>query len=177
MYGTLSGTFTPPETGVYTLDIYNYRTNAINTIINYIDQVIIRPVDSTLANNPAGISVSTGATSKLTFTGPTELSNKNYIILGGSHGSVPGRDIGGYFLPLNADFLTYFIIDHANNPIFENFEGVISPPGYAEAFFNTLGPVPPSLSGTSIVFTLVVLDGPRTPPIHHISNPVLVFFY
>lgn len=95
-----------------------------------------------------------------------------YLLLVGITGTDPGTMLpGGQTLPLNWDNFTYFGFQMANTPIFMNFMSTLDGTGYAEAQFDTLGPLPPELVGFKFYFAYTLID---KPAYKFVSNPVEV---
>lgn len=122
------------------------------------------------------VQVGTVGRSTLLFQGDSSLAGKHYIILAGQHGHSPGMDLGDFHLPLNVDPTTLTVIKMTNTLVFQDFEGIVDEEGACTAVFNTVIPAPPFMEGVTLTFALVVLEGYRQPPIHHISNHVDVIF-
>jgi hypothetical protein len=133
--------------------------------------------EPTLWTDDYDLGVGSVGVSNMTFEGGAAWAGYNYLVLGGTHGHSPGYDLGGNHLPLNIDYMTYFIIDHLNTDVFSNFEGVLDGNGGCSPTFDSVGPVPAWLAGTDMTFTVLVLGGPMLPPVHFISNHITVSFY
>jgi len=176
-YGVLQGEYTPATNTKIALEIYNSRTLYYQGSFNYVDHITVTPQQATFRNIVEMIPVAYGGSADLTYLGGMVQGNRNYLVLGGFHGSLPGVQLPPHFLPLNIDATTYYILQNTNTPIFQNFEGTLDFIGYCKATFDTNGALPPFMAGSTLTFALVVLQGPRQVPIYHISNPVLVSFY
>ncbi|MFH2002371.1 MAG: hypothetical protein ABIK28_22050 [Planctomycetota bacterium] len=94
--------------------------------------------------------------------------NKNYILLCGASGSVPGTTLpGGMVLPLNMDaFTDYILFPLINTSLFANFLGVLDSTGAATAQVST-GALPPGYVGTVLTFAYCTYD-----PFSFVSNAV-----
>ena len=94
---------------------------------------------------------------------------RDYFLLGGISGTDPGIPIPGtsVTLPLNWDIVTDLIYTMANSPAFKDFHGVLDASGKAAAFFDTLGPLPPTAVGVHIYSAYLLYN-----PIDFASNSV-----
>lgn len=122
------------------------------------------------------IPVGTTGRVTLMFQGESSLAGKDYLVLGGRSGYAPGMELGGYHVPLNVDSLSFVILENVNSLVFQNFEGVLDSTGGCTPVFHAVKPVPNFLQGIMITFVLIVMDGPRSMPLHHASNHINVIF-
>jgi hypothetical protein len=76
-----------------------------------------------------------GGTVNFYLFGSSGNAMRNYILLGGVSGTVPGTTLPGGLatLPLNWDVFTGIVISLANTPLFANFMGTLDAAGEASA--------------------------------------------
>jgi hypothetical protein len=116
---------------------------------------------------PFRLPAGTGGTVEFTLMPYADLQGRKYGILGGASGTKPGFPLpGGLVLPINWDWVTYFIYQNLNTPMFENFYGKLGYMGFAEAAFN-VPPVPGAY--ISVYFAYFLLD-----PFDRVSNPLFI---
>jgi photosystem II stability/assembly factor-like uncharacterized protein len=84
-------------------------------------------------------------------------ANRNYLLLGGVSGTMPGTPMPGGMvtLPLNWDALTDAILLSLGSPVFAGFIGQLDGSGYAQAQLNMV-PVSPRYVGTVMHFAFVL---------------------
>ena len=88
-------------------------------------------------------------------------------------GTTPGTPLpDGTVLPMNWDFFTDFIMLFLNGPVFQNFMGSLDYSGSGTAVFNTYGPMPPGLAGTTMSFAYCLPY--QAPDGWFASNPVAI---
>ncbi len=170
---TLSGSYTPVATGVYTLEIYNYRNAMPTDCYNYIDDVSLEPAAPDFFVENDNISISTGGSTTLTLSAGAAHGGADYVVLA-SFGCHPGFEADGFHIPLNQDMLFNFERIRLNSSIFQNTMGKLNAAGQATAVFNTLGPVSQAYLGTPFYFAFVLLSAPGTQPVTYVSFPVTV---
>lgn len=97
-------------------------------------------------------------------------ANRNYILLGGITGTVPGTPLPGGMatLPLNWDVFTDLVLNVINTPVCSNFMGQLDGTGSANANFNTFGPIP-GAAGITVNFAYAM-----NMPWNFVSNPVSI---
>lgn len=171
----LSGTYTPAVTGVYTLEIYNYRDSMPTDCYNYIDDVSLQPASADFFIEEDNISIATGGSASMTLSPGAAHAGENYVVLA-SFGCHPGFDSNGFHIPLNQDLLFNYELARLNSAMFPNTLGVLNGSGEATAVFNTLGPVNQSYLGTQLYFAYALLTGPGSLPVTYVSFPVTVSF-
>jgi len=111
----------------------------------------------------------TGGKIEFTLTGRLNNSGRNYIIVGGITGTIPGIPLPGGLetLRLNWDAVTDFILAWINTPVFWNFSGTLDASGTAFAQLNA--PPVPGLVGTTMYYAFALNN-----PWDFVSNPVAV---
>ncbi|MEW6744098.1 MAG: C25 family cysteine peptidase [Planctomycetota bacterium] len=103
------------------------------------------------------ISVVAGGAVNFVLDAGATHANRSYLLLGSFSGCEPGFVLpGGEHVPLNWDFFTAFVLRSLGSPVFQNFMGVLDAGGQATATFDTLGPVDPVLTGTSVSFAYLL---------------------
>jgi hypothetical protein len=95
----------------------------------------------------------TGGTVDFTLDAGEEHKNRNYILLTGSSGAVPGYGLPGGLatLPLNWDSLTDLMLLLINSPVCVNFMGSLNSLGQGSAQLNT-DALPPGYVGRKLCF-------------------------
>ncbi len=117
------------------------------------------------------ISESTGGIVNFTLDGGFSNNGRTYLLLGSITGTAPGTPLpgGNVTLPLNWDLFTFTIIDLLNTSIFQNFTGALSKSGTTYATFDTNGPLPAGMVGTTMHFAFALRK-----PWDFVSNPVAI---
>lgn len=173
---TLSATYTPQTTGLYTIEFYNYRNSAPTCVYNYIDEIFMTPVYEDISVNVPNISSATGGLINLTLDAGATHAGEDYLLLA-SFGDFPGFKIDGFHIPLNnKDALFNFSLNHPNGQMFLNSKGKLDSAGTAWAMFSTMGPVSSQYLGDEIYFAYVLLSGPSQRPVTYVSNPLMITF-
>ena len=173
---TLSGTFTAATSGPYTLEFYNWRNISPSaSVINYIDDISLKPASPDFSIETDNISVSTGGSASMTLLAGASHAGEPYFVLG-SLGTHPGFTLDGVAVHLNVDALFNYSKNHLNSAVFHNSFGTLDVTGRAQAAFDTNGPTNPSFLGMSFNFAYVLLTAPGTRPITYGSLPVKVNF-
>jgi len=171
---TLSGSYTPATTGLYTLEFRNYRGAWQNDdIVNYIDNIKLSPANPDLLISSDNISISSAGSVDLTLDAGASHAGEDYFLLA-SFGTHPGLDVYGHHIPLNDDVLFDYSKTHANSSIFQNTKGVLDASGSATARFSTPGAMGSTYLGTTMSFAYVLLSAPATPPVTYASQQVMV---
>lgn len=117
-------------------------------------------------------SISAGTGGSVTFyleAGPNNL-NRNYIVLSGVTGTIPGTLLpGGYAtLPINWDPFTDFMMLFLNTPLCVDFMGKLDGNGLAKAQLNS-PPLPSTAVGVTMYYAFTMNN-----PFDFASNPVEV---
>jgi hypothetical protein len=161
---TLEGSFYAPATGLYTLDIRNYR-NAVSTsnLVNFIDTVTLTPNDWMLGADGCTFSCLYGSTRNFELRAGPAHAGRTYWMWAGLSGTYPGLKVNGVEIPLNHDLLVQF---SWLNPgaLGTGFVGVLDGNGNATASMK----IKPSFSyyGITLYYTYVVLSaGGAMPPL------------
>ncbi|MFH1999952.1 MAG: C25 family cysteine peptidase, partial [Planctomycetota bacterium] len=109
--------------------------------------------DLSLTADSATISEATGGSVNFSLNAAPENAGRNYYMLAGLRGSVPGTNLpGGKVLPLYWDFFTDLTITLWNTPYFVDFAGTLDINGEASAVLDTQGPLPTGSAGINITF-------------------------
>lgn len=127
------------------------------------------PGASALCMDCNTISAAGGGTASFIFYAGAEGAGRDYLLLGSASGTTPGTVLPGGLavLPLNWDFFTSFVVQNLNTPVFKDFMGTLSTNGLKFAYFDTLGPLSPSLAGVKFNFAYAL-----NKPWNTVSNPV-----
>jgi hypothetical protein len=173
---TLSSAYTPMSTGLYALDIYNYRNSYPTTsVYNYIDDIKLIPQNPDLTITEGNISISAGRLVKVTLDAGVSHAGEDYFLLA-SFGSYPGFNLDGIHVPLNRDYFFRLSYRMANSAMFQNSMGVLNSSGMAVVWFSTMGPVDPQYLGKQIYMAYLLTSGPATRPVTYASLPIMLSF-
>lgn len=174
-YATLSGTYTPPSDGMYTLYIENTRDDVSSTCIyNYIDNISLKPgAYSFIVSMGKNIPCATGGNVNLSISAGFGNGGKDYWIWFTASGTYPGFKVSGLQVPLNQDaFFNWGLA----NPILPGFIGKLSFSGSAMATL-VMPPDPGMmLKGFPIHFAYVLTSPGPSLPVLDVSNPVHIKF-
>ena len=171
---TLSGTYYAPATGLYTLDIQNSNTlSATTNLINYIDNITLKPNDWTLGSDGNNFSCLKPTTRTFTLKAGNQYANTPYWMWVGLSGTYPGMTVSGMHVPLNYDPLVMF---NWINPgaIGTGFYGTLDGNGNATAQLTGITGL--SWVYTNLYFAYVVLSPSGGFPIQMASNPINATF-
>jgi hypothetical protein len=171
----LTGTYTPPATGEYVLEIYNYRNATKSDCWNYIDDITLAPADSNFKTEDGNISCDTGGQVLLKLRAGWEHAGEAYMVLG-SGGCFPGFDIDGVHVNLNKDTIFQYTLTNFNSGLLQGTFGTLDGLGWANATINMPGPVNPSFLGMHVSFEYLLLSGTGQRPVTFASDIVIVSF-
>lgn len=175
-YKTLSGTYVPATTGLYTLKINNTRGQSSSTLLyNYIDNVSIKPQYSTFnLNGDPNIPCISGGTRMLSISAGFAHKNKDYWIWMSASGTYPGFSWKGIDFPLNQDVLFWMGLSYPAFPGTTGMYGKLSGSGSGVANFNFPKNMDQSMVGFPINFIYVLLSPGLKPPPTAASFPIHV---
>jgi len=127
--------------------------------------------DPALQTDTTSLSAAAGGQVDFALAGGAGLSGRNYLLLAGLDGTVPGTLLPGGFatIPLNRDWFTDFVLSHLNGAVFVDFYGRLNGAGGGAARLDTLGPINPYFVGRTVHFAWAV-----TVPLDFASNAVAV---
>ncbi len=162
--------FTPPTTGTYEIDVYNYRNLAQTDAWNYVDNISAATVDPDFVKLQEGISGSLGGFMYLQVKMGWQYSGEPYIVLF-SQGIDNGFSLDGFHIALNNDFIFQYSKDNLNSGPFEDTYGNLDGMGRVSAKL-TLGANPANI-GKTYYAQACLLTPPGTRPVTHVTNPVL----
>jgi hypothetical protein len=167
----LNGTYTPSTTGLYTLEIRNYRKSGVSKsdLFNYIDDVIFAPENPMLSVDGEAFSCFFGSTRNFEMTAGPEHAGRNYWLWVGFSETYPGIMLSGVNIPLNYDTLVDIGLAYPGFPG-TGFFGVLDGSGDATASMKWKPQM--SLLGLTLYYTFVVLSPGGSLPVHAASNPV-----
>jgi hypothetical protein len=111
----------------------------------------------------------TGGTIVFALDAGPAAAGRDYVLLAGASGSVPGTPLpgGSATIALNRDFVTTKVYNNSNSAVFVDFKGTLDGAGTAAATLN-LPPVP-GAAGMTLHFAYALLG-----PANAASNPVAV---
>ena len=172
-YATITGTYTPAVSGMYTLHIEN-TCNLVATTDrhNYIDNISIKPETIELDIEDINIPCQTGGTA--TFDIKMGLANKNkeYWMWMSATGTYPGFQLNGLEIPLNWDVLFEFGLFNSGLPGLSGLIGKLDFFGMAKPQI-TLPPDPQLMMvGFPFNFAFVLTAPGYSLPITFVSAPV-----
>jgi hypothetical protein len=170
----LTGTYTPATTGIYTLDIRNYRKNNKTTksdLYNYIDEITLAPTNAMLGVDGEAFSAFLGSTRNFELSAGPENAGKNYWLWVGFSETYPGIMLSGVDIPLNHDVLVDLGLAYPGLPG-TGFFGVLDGAGNATASMYWK----PKMTwvGLTLYYSYVVLSPGGSLPVLAASNPVNV---
>jgi len=167
---TFETNFTPPTTGTYEIDVYNYRSLTQTDAWNFVDNISAAPADPDFKKLQEGISGSQGGFTNFLLTMGWQYSGEPYIVLF-SQGINNGFSLDGFHIALNNDFIFQYSKDNLNQGPFTDTFGKLDGMGRATANL-TLGANPANI-GKTYYAQACLLTPPGTRPITHVTNPVL----
>lgn len=170
----LTATYTPASTGLYTLDIYNYRNLSMTDVWNYIDNISLAPVNPTLTIDPCLCHVWNFGSNTLAMDAGVAHANEPYIILA-ANGPTPNFSLDGVTIHLAYDAIFQYTLANLNTAMFSNTYGVLDASGKATATFNTFSFLP-QWQGKTVTFCGLGLSSGGVRPIQFATNPVILNF-
>ncbi len=174
IYSTLSGTYTPATTGLYTLEIYNYSTIIQTLIENYVDDITLVPLTTDFSADTLQFSVTAPAVANFSLDAGVGHAGEKYLVLLSITGNWPGVTNGIAWLPLNNDPGLMYSFQHANGPLFPNTAGTLNASGQATAGIN-FPPVGATYIGRTFHFAYMLHPG-NPMQFNYGSMPVSIFF-
>lgn len=172
----MTGTFTPTDSGIYELEVFNYRNDNMNgSLYNFIDNINLAPEIPDFETTAHSVSISDAISVDMLIKPGPAWANSPYLVLA-AFSSYPGFVIDGIQVHINMDNLFFYSLQNVNSPVFENSQGFTDSAGEAVFTFNTSGPTP-ALYGTVITFEYFMLWSSGYPrPIQYASHPVRLNF-
>ena len=168
----LTGSFTPPTTGMYTLEIQNTRQIASTSdLSNYIDNIVLAPANPMLSADGQTFSTFYTYTRNFDLTAGAAHAGQPYWMWVGFSGTYPGTKVSGQTIPLNFDLLVQTCINYPGFPD-PSFFGTLDASGNAAASLKWKPAN--SLMGLTIFFGYVVLSPGHNLPVVAASNPTNV---
>jgi hypothetical protein len=118
--------------------------------------------------DPYQIPESTGGSVQLILAAGKENGKRDYLVLGGMSGTMPGFPLPGgqVTLPINWDAFTSALLLLLNTPVFKDFLGTLGEDGEGSALIES-GPLPPGSAGLVSHFAYLLAY-----PFDFVSNPV-----
>jgi hypothetical protein len=118
-----------------------------------VDDFTVEIIDSEPSLYAADYGFQVGAGSNIDMTlENAALAGRKYVLVGTLSGTYPGTTLPktGMVIPVNRDWLTNYILDHANGNIFQNFKGTFDGQGMATATLN----IPPGAASLYVGLTM-----------------------
>lgn len=174
--GTVSGTYTPATTGLYTFTIYNYRNSTCQDIQNYVDNICVVPQVTDFSADRIQVSAST-AQELVRFNldaGPTWGGTKYLVLL--SFNNYPGINNNGNWIPLMMDGALTFSKNNANSNMLRQTNGFLDANGQRQAglyFPNAMGS---GWVGKKLCVAYILYQGSGYVPVAYASMPVTLYF-
>ena len=171
----MTGIYTPPATGMYTLHIENTRNLVSSTLLyNYIDSITIEPFVWSFGTDDLNVPCLTGKTVTLNLKGGLANGNKDYWIWMSVSGSYPGFTIGDKTVPLNWDVLMEYGLLNPGFPGSTAFIGKLDAFGLASAGLTLPADPHQLLVGMPIHLAYVLTAPGPALPVTFVSNPLHV---
>ncbi len=172
----MSTTFSVPTTGMYTLEIYNYRSEPQLTIQNFIDDITIVPTATDFTCDLTQAEVDVYNTFTFTMNAGSSWAGWKYWVFVSATGGWPGLTNNGIWVPLVFDSLLQMSIDYVNVGPFVNTRGTLD--AYGQSWCQL---IPANLLGApwigrSAHVAYVLYTGPSISPISYASQPVEIYF-
>lgn len=169
---TLSGRFTAPTTGLYTLHIEHTSTSAASScIFSYIDNISLVPAQPNLGTDKVNIPQSNGATVQFTLDAGTANANQPYCLWMSASGTYPGIAMSGVTVPLNWDFLLSLSL-YEQLPGTTGFFGTLDGSGSATAAMVLPQDTGNMYLGFKLSYAYVVASPGPSFPLQFASYPV-----
>ena len=175
-YGTLSGTYAAPSTGLYELEIYNYRNSPQMTLQNYIDDCTLFPGATDFTCDQTQASVDAYNTFTCTLTAGSAWAGWKFWVFVSATGGAPGLINNGIWVPLVWDNLLQMSIQYANQGAFVHTRGNLDTFGQSWCQLIPANPLGAGWIGRNVHIAYVLYTGPSLSPISYASMPVQIFF-
>lgn len=166
----LTGTYNPPSTGLYTLEIQNYNSvSSTSKLTNYVDTVIVEPVDWTLGSDGVTFAFLNNSPRNFDLKAGPGCGNKDYWLWVGISGTYPGLNVKGVAIPLNYDIVVNvgWMLPGA---IGTGFVGTLNAQGDATASWTFKPDL--AMKGLTFYLSYVVLSSGMSLPVLAASNPI-----
>ncbi len=116
------------------------------------------------------LSVTTGRSIDFMIDAGATFAGRDYLLLASLDGSTPGMYVNGVHVPLNWDWVSDYIYNHLNLPVFQDFFATLDGQGQAVAELNmNAAPGLAPYIGQKMTFVFAV-----TGPVDFASNPIEV---
>ena len=172
---SLSGSFTPNSTGLYTLHIENERDDYSTPLLfNYIDNISLAPAVTDFHVDTLNIQCATGGQASFALNAGPSHGGDGYWIWMSASGTWPGIKTNNVTVPLNWDAVLLFGLYYPDFPGSNGFLGNLNGNGKATA--SLIFPADPLqvMKGVPLNFGYV-LTSPNTPvQVFYASFPVLL---
>ena len=176
IYGTLNGTYTAPSTGIYQLEIYNYRTDIQKDLQNYIDDITLVPTSTDFICDLNQASANVYNTFTFTLNAGSSWAGWKYWVFTSATGGWPGLTNNGIWVPLVFDNLLQLSIQYANVGAFVHTRGTLDSFGQSWCQLVPANILGSPWVGRSAHVAYVLYAGPSISPISYASQPVEIYF-
>lgn len=172
----MSGSFTPPTTGIYTLRIENYRNVKadVSCLKNFIDNISLLPSQPDFEVSATNVDFDTGGAVDFSLHAGKDNGNMGYWIWMSVSGTYPGFNLTGQNVPLNWDALLEFGLYYPGFPGTVAFLGTLDGDGEGAASLTLPVNTDLLLSEMPIHFAYVVASSGFKLPVIYASMPVHV---
>ena len=172
----MTGTYTAPSTGLFSLEIYNYATIVQSLVENYVDDISLVPTTTDFTCDLTQASVNAFNTFTFTLNAGSSWAGWKYWTFVSATGGSPGLTNNGIWVPLVFDNLLQLSIQYANAGAFVNTRGTLD--GFGQSWCQL---IPASQLGSSWIgrrahVAYVLYAGPSISPISYASMPVQIYF-
>ena len=172
---SLSGTFTPAQSGLFLLKVENTRSAAASTcLFNFIDNISLKPETPDFEADRLNVPCKKGAIVNFDLDAGPGFAGSPYWIWMSATGNWPGMTLNGVTVPLNWDLMTQFGLLNPAYAGFTDFLGALDGSGQAKA--SAILPVDTQLmfTGFPLCFAYVVCTPGPKMPVLYASLPVHV---
>lgn len=176
-YSHITGTYTPTTTGVYSLEIYNYRNAVVEDLQNYIDSITLVPLTTDFTSDTNQFSASAPSVANLSLDAGATWANWKYCVLVSASGNWPGMNSPGtgVWAPFNYDGTIMQSYSMANTSMLQNTKSVLDANGQSWAVIN-LPPMGAPYAGRTVNVAYILYAGGIPQPWNYGSMPVSITF-
>ena len=172
---TLSESFRPVLTGLYTVQITNSSNySASSCIYNYIDNISLTPSIPDLQVDTLNVDCGTGGVVNFSLDAGVANAGEPYWIWMSASGTFPGFALSGVTVPLNMDFLLITGLMNPGFPGSTGFLGVLDGSGIASASLVFPMDHAQKFVGKPLFFAYVLTSAGPSMPLKYASFPAHV---
>jgi len=177
MYSHITATYTPATTGVYSLEIYNYRNATVEDLQNYIDNITMVPQTTDFYSDTNQFSASAPSTANLTLDAGVTWANWKYFVGISVSGNWPGMNSPGtgVWAPFNYDSTVMTSYNLANGGMLQNTKSVLDASGQGSATIS-LPAMGPGYAGRTLNVFFILYAGAFPQPWDYGSMPLSITF-